>query len=496
MTLDELLGYICSKIILSLSVRLKEDAFTLAKRHKERGTRKIKESNFRAGLREFENSLAYNQNDERLIFLTGVLTKKIEKENIKLDSLFAKAEHYRKKGWSVYAIVVYKEVLEIDKNNKKAKNQIAALKSNLSKNIRELFSEGRRYYNNNKLEDAKNKFKYILLADEKHAGAIQYLAKIDSVTSHLTNEYYYRGLGYYNQRRLEKSKDVFQKVLEINPAHREAKYYINKIDHELKENEKLINKLFEEANSLERRGKYVLASSKYREILSINRDFEKASQQLDLLQAYINVIVNRKFNRAKKLFDKEKYSEAQAAFKDILSIKPTHRQSKYYLRRIKEAQSDKIDQHFQQANIYFNNRRWTDALKELEMLLVIYPDHQDALNMQSKIWTNIELDEMQKKGLQLFNKGTYIRALKLFNLMLDKDPDNVIAKSYINECRIKLNKRISEYFNSGMRFYIAGNYEAAIREWDRILDIDPNHESALEYKKRASERLQALERLQ
>ena len=115
--------------------------------------------------------------------------------------------------------------------------------------------------------------------------------------------------------------------------------------------------------------------------------------------------------------------------------------------------------------------------------------------MQDDIWNRISIEDLQKKGLKLFRKGEYLRALKAFSQLIEKNPNNVIAESYLKECRTKLNKRIAELFNSGMRFYTGGDYEAAIREWDRILEIDPNHQSSLEYKKRAQERLEALEKL-
>ena len=483
------------KITVSLSMRLKKDASLLAKKYKEQGTKKIREGYLRGALHDYEKSLAYEQNNERLIYLTSVLNKRINRITLKIDSLFVEAVRFQRKRWFIYATIIYKKILEIDKYNERAKNGIQSIKAHLAYDINALYKEGVKDYNNNKLDNAKSKFKYILLVKDNHRGALKYLVKIDSVTSHLSNEYYYRGLGYYKQRRLEKSKNSFQKVLEMNAKHKEAKYYIKKINQELIANQKLINRLYEKALSLEKRGNYVLASTKYQKILEINRDHKKAAQQLDLLQAYIDVIVSRKYNRAKNLYNKGDFQEAQTAFRDVLSIKPSYRQARQYLNKIKNTHSDKIDRNFEQARRYFYDRRWNDALNELDKVLAIYPDHQEAQKMQRNIYSYISLDELQNKGLRLFKQGVYLNALKVFNQIIAKDPGNVIAKSYVSECRAKLGKRISELFNSGMSFYTAGNYEAAIREWNRILGIDPNHKSALEYKKRAQERLEALKKL-
>ncbi|MBD3288256.1 tetratricopeptide repeat protein, partial [candidate division KSB1 bacterium] len=118
-----------------------------------------------------------------------------------------------------------------------------------------------------------------------------------------------------------------------------------------------------------------------------------------------------------------------------------------------------------------------------------------AKQMQAEIWTRTSIEELQDRGMKLFNNGEYHRALDLFEQILEKDNNHVIAKSYVDECKTKLNKKIAEFFNSGMRLYTSGNYEGAIAEWNRILALDPNHESAIEYKNRAIERLEALEQL-
>ena len=65
--------------------------FLLAKKYKDLGAKKIKESNFRGALQEFEKYLAYDQNNERIIYLTNVLKRKKEIEDQKIDSLFYQA---------------------------------------------------------------------------------------------------------------------------------------------------------------------------------------------------------------------------------------------------------------------------------------------------------------------------------------------------------------------------------------------------------------------
>ncbi len=155
-----------------------------------------------------------------------------------------------------------------------------------------------------------------------------------------------------------------------------------------------------------------------------------------------------------------------------------------------------MDNRIQLANQYYDERNWDEALLELGQVLNTVPDHNEAKVMQNKIWAIMNSNDLQEKGIRIFNNGSYFDALNIFKQIVENDPENSTAKSYLNDCQAKLNKRIAELFNSGMQFYTGGNYDAAIREWSRILEIDPNHKSALDYKTRATERLEALEKLQ
>lgn len=483
------------RLTLSLSVRFKDDANVLAKSYADRGMRMVRENDFRGGFKEFEKSLSYNQNNERVVYLTNILKKRIERENLKIDSLLTQAAHFRERSWNVNAILTYKKILELDQNNKQAIAQINNLKPFINRYTGLLFQKGKSYYQKNELQKSKTIFADILQLNENHAGAKKYLAKIDSMSSHLSNEYYYRGLGYYKQRHLDRSRENFRRVVELNPGHKEAQYYLNKINQELQSNTDRIEKLFQEAHSLEKQGNYLLASIKYKEILQINQDDTRANRQLELLQAYVDTILSRKLTAAKRTFERGDYQQAQAEFKEILSIQPDHLQAKQYLKRIRDAQSGKIQNHYQQALNLSEQKRWNEALHECEQVLQIDSEHWEAQKLQKNILMNISIDNLQQQGLQLFTNGQYFSALKVFNQIIEKDPHHVIAKSYIKECRDKLSKRVTELFNSGMRFYTSSDYEAAIREWNRVLEIDPKNQSAIEYKNRAQERLDALKEL-
>ncbi|MEE4310878.1 MAG: tetratricopeptide repeat protein [candidate division KSB1 bacterium] len=483
------------KLSISLVIRTRDSHLKIAKRYADDGAKSIKEANFRDAYKAYRNSLAYNQNNKAIIYFTDVLSKKIEIEDIKIDSLIDRAEYFENKGWFLNATINYKKVIAIDSSNNKARHKINKLRPKCDSEINIRYKNGKKWYAEKNLEKAKTVFREILLIDEEHRGALTFLAKIDSINSIVSNELYYRSLGYFNQKRLDRSHTLLKQVLALNPNHENAKTLFEKVKKEIATSKPIIYRLFDEGLSLHKRGRYVSAINKYEEILKMNSDFEPARKQLELSRAIIRNIVDPKYSRARRLFDKGQYTAAQNLFNDIVRMKPDHQQAQFYLRKIREVEANSLNDLYNTALTHYRNDRWNSALNVCEQILSQNPNHADAKQLKNEIYNNMRLKDLQESGLALFKQGEYLRAKRLFQQILSKDPGDVIARSYLQECDIKLNKRSADLFRSGMAYFTSGKYEMAIMEWNRVLEIDPDNESALEYKKRAQEMLNALKEL-
>jgi tetratricopeptide (TPR) repeat protein len=77
--------------------------------------------------------------------------------------------------------------------------------------------------------------------------------------------------------------------------------------------------------------------------------------------------------------------------------------------------------------------------------------------------------------------------------ILQKDAGNKEARTYLEKARDALKEDLDRLFKRGLQFYIKEDYKSAISEWDKVLMIQPSNSSTLEYRKRAEEKLKALE---
>ena len=90
-----------------------------------------------------------------------------------------------------------------------------------------------------------------------------------------------------------------------------------------------------------------------------------------------------------------------------------------------------------------------------------------------------ELNEHIKKGNDYVNIQKPAKALEEFRAALDMDPNNEEAKAKINEIRKKIAPKLEQLMNEAIEYYINGDFEAANKKIEEIKRIDPLYKPAL-----------------
>ncbi len=98
--------------------------------------------------------------------------------------------------------------------------------------------------------------------------------------------------------------------------------------------------------------------------------------------------------------------------------------------------------------------------------------------------------------------GDYAAAMKWWQKVIELDPANAEATAALANLKERLDvskkqqkilrERIEELFRRGTTFFIAEMYDRALEAFDEILALDPNHKSAQTYKKRTEVRIKAI----
>jgi tetratricopeptide (TPR) repeat protein len=128
--------------------------------------------------------------------------------------------------------------------------------------------------------------------------------------------------------------------------------------------------------------------------------------------------------------------------------------------------------------------------------------YEEASSLQSKrIADEAFKSERYAKGLQLYSDGDYEEALAEFEAVARFDPNYLRVQEYINRTKAEMRdvrtyspEVLALYYN-GIDLFVQKKYEEAIREWNKILDIDPYNKLARRNIKEARDRLKKLKEL-
>ncbi len=482
-----------NKYFFSFSLLFNQKDEVISERYKHSGHQKIKSNDFNGGLSEYRKALAYDPDNEKINLLVSVLEDRVQEKEDKIDSLYNVAKDYLDKGWYVNAYHNYKKMLELDKSSKKAAKQLKKIRPELNRKLEQLYREGVKEYNDSDYTEAEKTFKRILSVNHSHEGANFYATKIDSIKSLTFSEYFYRGIGYYNQKNYKRAREELEKALALNPNHEEAKQFKEKAINAAAQRKERIQSLLRAAQQYEQNDQFVKANNRYRQVLELDSRNDFARKKVQYLKNYISAVVDSKFQKGKYLFNKKEYESAISVFSEIIAINPNHSASQRYLREARNEINKLQNEHYERALTLFKQKNYESALEECNKALAHGSAHLAAENLQKQILSNISIENLQKKGIEDFEKGDYLKAREAFGQILVKEPDHKIAGDYLKKSENRLKTRVEELFNQGMVNYSEGDYNAAIAIWDRILQIDPSHQKTLEYIQKASERLKALE---
>ncbi|MBU1078193.1 MAG: tetratricopeptide repeat protein, partial [Spirochaetes bacterium] len=181
-----------------------------------------------------------------------------------------------------------------------------------------------------------------------------------------------------------------------------------------------------------------------KEGLSLDKRLLKEKQ----LEEKINELISRGID----LFMNKEYGQAQDAFKEVLELDKDNTVSLEYLAKIKnilyilsqeKLRENEAHKHFIMGKEYFSQMKYTEALDEFDYSLSMVPEHEEASQYRERT----------------------LEAIRKFD----------------EEEGIRNDKLIQDLLMQGIQFYQIGEFENAIYNFKRVLELDPENEYANEY---------------
>lgn len=267
--------------------------------------------------------------------------------------------------------------------------------------------------------------------------------------NNLLSAYMMLGFSYSQHELLEESIDLWEKALQINPN-----------------NSDLIHNL---AIACEFMGDKTRAEKYWAETLR----WWKAALDKDSQNEYLKTcIIEVHKHHGGRALDKEIKTSTSAVeeYKEILKINP-----------------EDFEAQFQMAVALMEDKKWEDALRELNRLSSKHPKNIEVLNLL---------------GWAMVNTGQVDQGFAIWRRALALDPKNFSTKDNIIRAHLMVGKKLREnglytpalvhfkallrylpdspevFFEIGTTYFMKGDNRSAYIEFERVLKLDPKNKLA------------------
>ncbi len=287
--------------------------------------------------------------------------------------------------------------------------------------------------------------------------AIENRIKFEKIRTYMA-----RGVEKFDKKDYIGARLEFEEVMKIDPKHREAKDYLEKISEIIDEKMMYAQRL-QQAEDAYRSGINNINNNRFDEAqqdletsLALIKDYKDARvrlKDLDRLrieykkreQALRLQRINQKFQEGIVAYTQGNYKIAIDAFVATLAMDNKNTQAREYLRRARDAQ----------------------RINEEEMVDENSP-YYDVIN------------SLIVAGRSLYEKGEYAESRKKWDSILNLFPKNKIAREYIIKCDLMINPEnrdnvVASRIMEGRAYLDKKDYRNALRIFNIIKSIDKNY---------------------
>ncbi len=225
-------------------------------------------------------------------------------------------------------------------------------------------------------------------------------------------------------------------------------------------------------------------------------------------QSQVHSQIRRAYQRAEVRYAQGYLVDAYIQAQQIMDVAPWHYPSKTLLRRVerefknleelarKEQLKEQIDDHYLRGEQHFQVDDMLAARREFEAILALQPDHMGAKTYLKRIDDRFKsiVNGFYETGMRYFAAGDYGKAIEYFEKVLVVETDHAEARAQLSRAEILLsqqkeaaNKRavveaVRPLYKVALGLFKQKQYEEALRKFNEILALDLQNSEAKRYR--------------
>lgn len=374
--------------------------------------------------------------------------------------------------------------------------------------------EAKKYYEEGKYELALDKFNEVLSKYPENKEAKDYLNKTISkllITKTATRQdKYSAALKLCKTKKYTEATNCILELLEENSQDKVAVSLIMKVNEEIEKVE--LEKREKEREVIMR----LVKKEKEEELLNSGlKDYNRKNYR-SAIDAFTKVLEMNPQNAAAKkylsksydlLIEIEQSKQTKAEKEKIVRAIKIEKEKRMKLTAKKEIhftkeEASKIAKRFYEKGIfYYEKGEYEKSLPELENALIWEPENTEIENKINEATMKLDIlvrgqfvQERMEKAYSMYRKNDMLSSLSEWLVILDLEPRNPKAKEYVRKITDMLDEKqkeqsqkellkrkqelVSQLIKQGNNYLYQKKYKDAVGEWEKILKIDPDNQTA------------------
>lgn len=150
-------------------------------------------------------------------------------------------------------------------------------------------------------------------------------------------------------------------------------------------------------------------------------------------------------------------------------------------------QKERVGGWLKRAQEYYEKRRFDEARAELKRVLQEIPEHKEANILMARLREMDDKTEKKKDSssaiktaLQMYREGKHQAAVLEFQKIMETDPENKQAQTYIKSIQAEMENRAKarELYQAALTYQQQNDLNGALASVEQALMLDPENEQA------------------
>jgi len=316
-------------------------------------------------------------------------------------------------------------------------------------------------------------------------------------------EHLIRGENYFHSGRLINAYREFREILLVAPRHKKARDYMTRIELSIEEVEskKEISNALAKGREMLEKGDLTGATEVFETVLALDPDNEKALESLREIRKRFDEVSRSILADAVKLYQQAEYEKAKKEINRVLVLEPDNKEALKYSALVSEKLKEfarireellrkqqqrlrerKIASNMEKANQRFQKEDWDGSINLYKTVLLLDSNNKTAAERISEAY--------YYKAKTLEQRGNYIEAKENLQKSVKYNSNNSKAKEQLASLNQVMDSKSRELNTLGLKEYSAGNFDKAIKLWQKALRFNEKNIKALGNLKRVRKEME------